>query len=164
MTTQSKPSAAIKRQAKAFTSAFYTVFRGSPLAIQIYRTPKLDGYSIVVSDYGNNIMPNGAPVITISDLSLGHIPDVMEAIAHNTNTTQYVTIHKRAKPNTAPYYSIETRYSSVKRRVSAALAEMLLNTAFRDDALTVSNSQRTDEVSFCEFCEWYTLSTIKDVK
>ena len=164
MTTQSKPYAAIKRQSKAFAEAFYTVFRGSSLSIQIYRTPKLDGYNIVVSAFGVNVMDKGAPLITIPDLSLGHIPDVMEAIAHNTNTPQYVTIHKRAKPSKAAYYSIETRYSSVKRRVSAALAEMLLNTAFRDDALTVSNSQRTDEVSFCEFCEWYTLSTIKDVK
>ena len=164
MTTQSKPCAAIKRQSKAFAEAFYTVFRGSTLSIQIYRTPKLDGYNIVVSALGISVMGKGAPLITIPDLSLGHIPDVMEAIAHNTNTTQYVTIYKSAKPSTAPYYSIETRYASEKRRVSAALAEMLLNTAFRDDALAVTNSQRTDEVSFCYYNEWYTISTIKDVK
>jgi len=154
--------ATIKTQAVELNHALNVVFRGAAVAFRITHTPTREGFFIYASCFGENVREKGAPLCTVTELSLDNVPYIMAQMAEATNNRLYCNVYKSARRDSPTWYGIEVKHASGVRRCSKALAEALHAAAIRDDDIRVLHSKRTSELSFCEYSEYWLYETIDD--
>ena len=152
----------IKAQAIALNHALNVVFRGAPVTFRITHTPTREGFYIYASCFRENVREKGAPLCTVTDLSIDNVPYIMAQMAEATNNRVYCNVYKSAHRNAPTWYGIEVKHAEGVRRCSKALANALHAAAIRDDDIRVLHSKRTSEISFCEYTEHWLYETIDD--
>lgn len=148
----------IKLQARELQHALMHVLRGTAFGVQIYRAPNGTQFNICATLYREPIN-NGGPVAVLDDLSLNNVPYILAKLSEHTQRRIYFNVYVTVRPNKPPIYFIEVPASG-SRRIGAQLAAALHESAVRDDDLTIVHSGRTDEVSFCDYREFYLYETL----
>ena len=150
----------IKLQARELQHALMHVLRGTAFGVQIYRAPDGTRFNICATLYREPIN-NGGPIAILDDLTLDNVPYILAKLSEHTQRRIYFTVYVKARPNKPTIYFIEVPYASGSRRIGAQLADALHASAVRDDDITIVHSRRTDEVSFCEYREFYLYETLE---
>lgn len=149
----------IKTQANAIVKNLYAVLRGTSVAFRIHHAPQ-GGYHVYASTHAGSVTPDGSQLCHIDDLSIDNVPYILNCLSIATGESICMTLHVTVRPNKRTVYVMDVKHASGARRVSAALATVLYESACRSDEVEITHSRRTDEVSFREYREYYQISTI----
>lgn len=154
----------IKTQATKLIKAFYTVTRGSNVTLCITHAHNDYGnaYDVYATWLGNDVVDKGAPLVRIYDLELGNIPDIMNAVHKATGHSIYVGMMCHVKPRKRTIYTLNTKYDGRYLRIGYDLANVLHESAVRDDEITIDNSKRLADVAFNDYIDHYTYITLGD--
>lgn len=154
----------ITKQAALLAKAFYTVTRGANITLRITHAHDDYGnaYDVYATWLRNDITDNGAPLIRIYDLEIGNIPDILNALHVATGHSFYVNMTCHVRPRKRTIYTLSTKCDAKYVRIGYDLANMLHESAVRDDEITIDSSKRLADVAFNDYIDHYTYITLGD--